>query len=56
MILEAIVCVGGLILFTLVVEYLTRDKSNQGGIVQYSRGHVPHPIVPEPNNLLEESE
>jgi len=55
MIFEAIVCVGGLIFFTLVVEYLTREKPKEA-IVQYSRGHVPHPIVPEPNNLLEDSE
>lgn len=56
MIIEAIVCVGGLMLFTLGVEYLTREKPKEPAVVQYSRGYGHHPIVPEPNKMLEESE
>lgn len=42
---EAFVCLGSLILFTFAIEYLTRERTTPG-----------HPIIPEPNNLLEEEE
>lgn len=43
MVWEAFVCLGSLIFFTFAVEYFTRDKTAPG-----------HPIIPEPNGLLEE--
>jgi hypothetical protein len=45
MILEPVVCLGSLILFSFIIEYLTRDKNTPG-----------HPIVTEPNNMLKEEE
>lgn len=45
MMYEPFVCLGALMLFTFLIEYFTREKTDLG-----------HPIVPEPNNLLEGEE
>jgi hypothetical protein len=37
MILQAVGCIGGLILLTFIIEYLMRDKQEN---IPYSRGYI----------------